>query len=488
MEFANPFYEWNQNDDDDFISSLLNNFPTNTPLDFQEEGSSPVSNPDLNQIFPSTDSASQSPPPPQTFLNGALDCSSSYLLNSFSFENLQYQVPIPGFILPDQLSYNNNSFHTDPLLDPSQNPISPDSISESLSDESQKKRPRKRKKDKSNFQPTPVTLPREKLLTLSSKDLEEYAANLAAIRPLTPEEEKDIKRQRRLIKNRESAQASRCRRKSHMDELEQHINDLNSDKHNMSERISQLEIENKSLKQQVLQLQFALNNKETRQSITHFKSQSNNVPAAGICLLVVLFTFGMFFQSNPNMQASPFMDLLLSNTNNLPTHPALTHEINSLSNEKMSVIKTEVNLPIKEEQVSPARRYSTGRVLLELDEPELEDIQENTRISEVMVSKTKPMMTDFYPTEIVPSNEEMACDEESQAKKKRKRYDYVEDDSRKMEISVRDSIESNSSFDLKAISSLSDLHLVDPSSPLLITILIPPRNLSQPTFCIEATT
>merc|ERR1711988_510552 len=66
-----------------------------------------------------------------------------------------------------------------------------------------------------------LDLSRDELLNMTSDALEQYAQ-----RPLTAEEQKRFKRQRRLIKNRESAQLSRLRKKAYVDELEAQIADL----------------------------------------------------------------------------------------------------------------------------------------------------------------------------------------------------------------------------------------------------------------------
>ena len=68
-----------------------------------------------------------------------------------------------------------------------------------------------------------LDLSAENLSTLTSLKLEEIAQQLADTRPLTSEEEKHLKRQRRLIKNRESAQLSRQKRKQYVEELESRV-------------------------------------------------------------------------------------------------------------------------------------------------------------------------------------------------------------------------------------------------------------------------
>ena len=50
-----------------------------------------------------------------------------------------------------------------------------------------------------------------------------YPGNMEAQKQLSPEEEREMKKQKRLIKNRESAQKSRQRRKAYIEELEQKV-------------------------------------------------------------------------------------------------------------------------------------------------------------------------------------------------------------------------------------------------------------------------
>eukprot|EP01128_Nolandella_sp_AFSM9_P004995 TRINITY_DN2357_c0_g2_i1.p1 TRINITY_DN2357_c0_g2~~TRINITY_DN2357_c0_g2_i1.p1 ORF type:complete len:185 (-),score=56.11 TRINITY_DN2357_c0_g2_i1:42-575(-) len=59
-----------------------------------------------------------------------------------------------------------------------------------------------------------VFLSREELLCLSSKQLQARVASLQQQRKFTAAEQKELKRQRRLVKNREYAQTSRLKKKS----------------------------------------------------------------------------------------------------------------------------------------------------------------------------------------------------------------------------------------------------------------------------------
>jgi len=140
---------------------------------------------------------------------------------------------------------------------------------------------------------------------MSSEDFESNVARLSALRPLTAAEKNLIKRQRRLIKNRESAQASRQRKKSRVDELERKVNDLANENSVLKENVSALSTENAQLKSEVGFLQAVVNKSGITNmfslSPTNYTSnfggkQQNGIPP-GLVLMVVLFSFGLFFGS-----------------------------------------------------------------------------------------------------------------------------------------------------------------------------------------------
>jgi hypothetical protein len=97
----------------------------------------------------------------------------------------------------------------------------------------------------------PINFSREELLHLSSDDFEEHIRQVSALRPLTASERNAIKRQRRLIKNRESAQASRQRKKHYVGDLEKKVGDLMSSNAKLKEEYSSLTAENGQLKNEV---------------------------------------------------------------------------------------------------------------------------------------------------------------------------------------------------------------------------------------------
>jgi len=104
-----------------------------------------------------------------------------------------------------------------------------------------------------------ISLSREELLSFSSEQFEDFVLQITAVRDLSQSEKNEIKRQRRLIKNRESAQASRQRKKSHIDELERKVKDLGNENIHLKEKISSLDHENTYLKKELTQLQAFVN-------------------------------------------------------------------------------------------------------------------------------------------------------------------------------------------------------------------------------------
>jgi uncharacterized phage infection (PIP) family protein YhgE len=106
--------------------------------------------------------------------------------------------------------------------------------------------------------PLSSTLDRTILLTMSSRDFESFFNQLSNERTLTRSEEKMLKAQRRLISNRESAQASRRRKKAYIEELEGRVTEIqcklsqvNASNAALSAQITELQSENAQLKNRV---------------------------------------------------------------------------------------------------------------------------------------------------------------------------------------------------------------------------------------------
>ena len=117
-------------------------------------------------------------------------------------------------------------------------------------DEPPKKRRRKRKRSDIDLPPTAVTLSRSELLKMTTEDLDRYEEHVRQTRELTSEEIQDIKRQRRLIKNRESAQQSRMRKKAQSDVIDTTLTDLAKENIALTERLQQVEAENQELRRE----------------------------------------------------------------------------------------------------------------------------------------------------------------------------------------------------------------------------------------------
>lgn len=96
-----------------------------------------------------------------------------------------------------------------------------------------------------------VTLTREQLLTMTSEELDLFTERLKADHTLTPHEMRELKRQRRLIKNREYAQASRVKKKVVLSDLGSKFSDLENERNTLAMRVQALEIENTELRRQL---------------------------------------------------------------------------------------------------------------------------------------------------------------------------------------------------------------------------------------------
>jgi len=158
-------------------------------------------------------------------------------------------------------------------------------------------------------------LSREELLQLSSRGLEAYTQQQTSGKILSPDDERLLKRQKRLIKNRESAQLSRLRKKVYIEELEKKVSQLTTENDTLSKQIAAIATDKKKLHEEVLYLQNIIKQSPALMQIANSHSTLNNsavakkplqpspknMKAAGICLLIVLFSFGILFNTNnPN--------------------------------------------------------------------------------------------------------------------------------------------------------------------------------------------
>jgi len=127
--------------------------------------------------------------------------------------------------------------------------------------EEEKTKKRKREEPEVTF----VQLPREDLLKMSSTELEDYVDRLKKVRPLSTAEHREVKRQRRLIKNREYAHTSRQKKKELVQTMKEGITEVQADNETLrvqvqelSEIVSTLKARNVELEEENKQLKAAL--------------------------------------------------------------------------------------------------------------------------------------------------------------------------------------------------------------------------------------
>jgi regulator of replication initiation timing len=142
------------------------------------------------------------------------------------------------------------------------------------------------------------------------------------------DEDRLVKRQKRLIKNRESAQLSRIRKKQHVDELERTVSGLQEASTQLEWRLEELQLENTvlrddnsylrelistqpsyvehmrardSARQLEYQQQRARLQEQQRaraaSTTAHRQQQAASIKAANVCLLIIIFAFGLFINS-----------------------------------------------------------------------------------------------------------------------------------------------------------------------------------------------
>lgn len=155
--------------------------------------------------------------------------------------------------------------------------------------------------------PNSVELTEDELLTWTSEDYARHVSAIADRRRLTDKEEQIVKDQKRRIKNRESAQESRERRRAQLEQLQEEVAELRSEK-------SALADENARLREQVERLQGTVRQFDGLRNMwntwtSRKTANSGAVKAAGMCLLVVLFSFGLLFNQHHSSVTGPRFSL-----------------------------------------------------------------------------------------------------------------------------------------------------------------------------------
>jgi len=176
-----------------------------------------------------------------------------------------------------------------------------------------------------------VKLSRDQLLKISSVELEDFLNRLNLGRNLTKYEEKELKRQRRLVKNREYAQEARKKKKEYVSNMETEVQSLKEENSGLISKVDSLEKEVLKLKQYITELERVSESTVTSsdESIDQLQFQiddhtmyydpmesHNNWSYSGfqtgMFMMVIVFSFGFLFThnlfdtNNPIQSQSPF--------------------------------------------------------------------------------------------------------------------------------------------------------------------------------------
>lgn len=277
--------------------------------------------------------------------------------------------------------------------------------------ENSRKRKRRKYTRQEDVKPTPVTLPRQKLLTMSLEQMDDYIKEMKATRKLTEEEDQDLKRQRRLVKNRVSALASRNRKKEDMEQMEDQVARLTKENIMQREQIARLESENNSLKQEVVHLnrllcggEFPDFMSEMMKSISPVEFGQSNSKVGGIAVMILLLSFGSLlaplsfgsgdFRSVPFISpATPSFDEPVQKT---PLHPTtelrrkhrdlLQFDETENENERPPALyeATQPNIKVSVSSPSPQRSVSS-----EGEEPQMNSTNdEDSVLVQVLVPRS----------------------------------------------------------------------------------------------------
>eukprot|EP00079_Xenopus_tropicalis_P018298 XP_004919633.1 PREDICTED: cyclic AMP-responsive element-binding protein 3-like protein 3 isoform X1 [Xenopus tropicalis] len=123
---------------------------------------------------------------------------------------------------------------------------------------------------------------RELILTEEERKLlDKEGTTLPSQLPLTKYEERVLKKIRRKIRNKQSAQESRKKKKEYMDELETRMSTCTAQNQELQHKVLQLEKENVSLLEQLRKLQILV------------CQSTGNVAQTGTCMAVLLLAFSL---------------------------------------------------------------------------------------------------------------------------------------------------------------------------------------------------
>lgn len=162
----------------------------------------------------------------------------------------------------------------------------------------------------------------KQLLVISSKQLDETVARVVASgRKFTPDQRKVVTAARRRIKNREYARDMRVSQSRQMTELAGRVTELEAANHALKAQVAALQHENGMLKAQ-LGVGGAVYQPPTAAPRSVLGKRSTPQVAAGACLLVLLLSFGFYF----NLTTPTPFDATLQGRAGVSTGRVLLHQ------------------------------------------------------------------------------------------------------------------------------------------------------------------
>lgn len=183
-----------------------------------------------------------------------------------------------------------------------------------------------------------LTINAEELVGMTPQEVEDYLQPLQ----LSEEQEAHVKRQRRLLKNRESAQVSRIKKKRYVEELEDRVQELSNKTEALLAKFSKLQQENEELSKELETYRaggvpVVARDVEGGKPVPPLGRTSASVASGEnkmtqVYLLVILFAFGLFISSPDSQQSMIFPHREFTTFTKLPlTDPYVVRRLQSLS-------------------------------------------------------------------------------------------------------------------------------------------------------------
>jgi hypothetical protein len=155
--------------------------------------------------------------------------------------------------------------------------------------------------ENSNIRYTPATrkgnafaFTRDEVARMTPADLDAYEEQVVAHHRLTSDEEALLKKYRRQVRNRASAQNSRARKRQHAEQLQGEVADLKARNAEMDERLGAADCEVRRLRERVHYLEGVLDSRAIPYSKTRV--------TLGVMAFALVFSCGLFF---PLQAAAP---------------------------------------------------------------------------------------------------------------------------------------------------------------------------------------